>query len=74
MKDQGGLLYILEDVLKILKTFELVSKTGFNGKDFQVPKIMQKSKLNLKSRNMALRSLPKIFVAIPCDFNNEMVI
>ena len=37
MKDQGGLLYILEDVLKILKTFELVSKTGSQWQRFSGP-------------------------------------
>ena len=39
--------------LKFWKPLKWFPKLGVNGKDFQVPKIMQKSKLNLKSRNMA---------------------
>ena len=47
-KDQGGLLYPSGDILKILKTYEVTSKTVVSGKDFQHPKIMQKSKSNFK--------------------------
>ena len=74
VKDHGDLLYSPEDVLKILKSFEVVFKTVVSGKDFQDPKIMQKSKLNLKLRNMVLRPLPqRLFGGIPCDSNNEIV-
>ena len=42
VKGNDGLLYLSEDVLKILKTCEVVLKTVVSGTDFQ------KSKLKLK--------------------------
>ena len=67
-EDQGGLFH-LSDVLKILKTCEVVFKTVVSGEDFQNPKLMQKSKLNLKLRTMVLRSLPqRLFDGILCSF------
>ena len=52
VKDQGGLLYLSGDVLKILKTCEVAFKTVVSGKDFQNPKIMQKSKSNFKKYDL----------------------
>ena len=73
-KDRGGLLYPSEDVLKILKTCEIVFKGMVSGDNFQEPKINQKSNLNLKLRNMVLRTLPcRLFSDLECDFNNEIV-
>ena len=72
-EDQGGLLHP-SDALKILKTCGVVFKTLVSDEDLQNPKFIQKSKLNLKLRNMVLRSLPqRLFDGIPCSFNNGMV-
>ena len=51
-KDQGGLLYLSGDVLKILKTCEVALKNFVRGKDFQNPKIMQKSKSNFQKYDL----------------------
>lgn len=51
----------------------MLFKTVISGNDFQNPNVMQKSKLNLKLRNMFLRPLSQnLFDGIPYDFNNEM--
>ena len=74
MKDQGGLLYLSENVLKILKTCKTVFKTVVSGKDFQNSRLMLKSKLKLKLRIMTLRSMnQRSFYDMTCYFNNEMV-
>lgn len=65
MKGEGVLLNP-SGVVKILKNV-------FSGENFQSSKIMQKSKLNLKLRNMALGPLPQtLYDGIPCNFNNEL--
>ena len=52
----------------------MVLKTVVSGEDFQNPKIIQKSKLNLKLKNVVLRSLPqRLNNDLPCDFSCEMV-
>ena len=52
----------------------MVFKTVVSGEDFQNPKIIQKSELKLKLRNMISRSLPvRLFDGIPRSFNNGMV-
>ena len=73
-KDQGGLLYPSEDVLKILKTCEIVFKGMVIGDDSQEPKINQKSNLNLKLKNMVLRTFYLVvYFLIWSDFKNEIV-
>ena len=57
VEDQSGVFYPPDDVHESLKTCEVLFKTEVNGKDFQNPKIMQKSKLKMELRNMVLHSL-----------------
>ena len=67
-------LWFAVSVRTCSKNFEMVFKTVVSGEDFQNPKIIQKSKLNLNFRNVVLRSLPqRLNNDIPCDCSCEMV-
>ena len=64
LKDNSGLLYPSEDVLRILKTSESVFKTVVCSDELEI-----KIKKNLKIwlRNLVLRSLPRVFNSLICD-------
>ena len=64
LKDNGGLLYPSEDVLRILKTSESVFKTVVCSDGVEI-KI--KKNLKIRLRNSVLRSLPRVFNSMICD-------
>ena len=70
LKDNGGLLYPSEDVLRILKTSESVFKTVVCSDEVGI-KI--KKNLKIRLRNVVLRSLPRVFNSLICDKDNEIV-
>ena len=70
LKDNGGLFYPSQDVLRILKTSESVFKTVVCSDDVEI-KI--KKNLKIRLRNLVLRSLPPVFSSLVCDSDNELV-
>ena len=70
LKDNGGLLYPSEDVLRILKASKSVFKTVVCSDGVEI-KI--KKNLKIRLRNSVLRSLPCVFNSLICDKDNEIV-